>query len=320
MKIVIVFGLALMAAAANAENYPQRPLRMIVPFSAGGATDIVARAVGQRLTEVSGQPTVIDNRGGAGGVIGTDLVAKAAPDGYTLLMATAANPANSFLVRGLPYDFGRDFTAVSLVTLSPYLLSVHPSVQAKSVAELVALAKKKSSVLNYGSAGTGSSQHLVGIMFNLQAGTDIVHIPYKGSAPAITDLVGGQIQVLFVTIPGALPFIKTGRIRPLAITSARRSTGMPEVATISESGLPGFDMSGWFGFIAPRKVPADVIKYLSENVARIVNTREMKELLTGMGLEPVGNSAREYNAFIAEELKKYEKLVRVSGLAPIDQR
>ncbi len=320
MKIVIVFGLALMAAAANAENYPQRPLRMIVPFSAGGATDIVARAVGQRLTEVSGQPTVIDNRGGAGGVIGTDLVAKAAPDGYTLLMATAANPANSFLVRGLPYDFGRDFTAVSLVTLSPYLLSVHPSVQAKSVAELVALAKKKSSVLNYGSAGTGSSQHLVGIMFNLQAGTDIVHIPYKGSAPAITDLVGGQIQVLFVTIPGALPFIKTGRIRPLAITSARRSTGMPEVATISESGLPGFDMSGWFGLIAPRKVPADVIKYLSENVARIVNTREMKELLTGMGLEPVGNSAREYNAFIAEELKKYEKLVRVSGLAPIDQR
>ena len=320
MKIVIVFGLALMAAAANAENYPQRPLRMIVPFSAGGATDIVARAVGQRLTEVSGQPTVIDNRGGAGGVIGTDLVAKAAPDGYTLLMATAANPANSFLVRGLPYDFGRDFTAVSLVTLSPYLLSVHPSVQAKSVAELVALAKKKSSVLNYGSAGTGSSQHLVGIMFNLQAGTDIVHIPYKGSAPAITDLVGGQIQVLFVTIPGALPFIKTGRIRPLAITSARRSTGMPEVATISESGLPGFDMSGWFGLIAPRKVPADVIKYLSENVARIVNTREMKELLTGMGLEPVGNSAREYNAFIAEELKKYEKLVRVSGLAPVDQR
>ena len=320
MKIVIVFGLALMAAAANAENYPQRPLRMIVPFSAGGATDIVARAVGQRLTEVSGQPTVIDNRGGAGGVIGTDLVAKAAPDGYTLLMATAANPANSFLVRGLPYDFGRDFTAVSLVTLSPYLLSVHPSVQAKSVAELVALAKKKSSVLNYGSAGTGSSQHLVGIMFNLQAGTDIVHIPYKGSAPAITDLVGGQIQVLFVTIPGALPFIKTGRIRPLAITSARRSTGMPEVATISESGLPGFDMSGWFGLIALRKVPADVIKYLSENVARIVNTREMKELLTGMGLEPVGNSAREYNAFIAEELKKYEKLVRVSGLAPIDQR
>ena len=320
MKIVIVFGLALMAAAANAENYPQRPLRMIVPFSAGGATDIVARAVGQRLTEVSGQPTVIDNRGGAGGVIGTDLVAKAAPDGYTLLMATAANPANSFLVRGLPYDFGRDFTAVSLVTLSPYLLSVHPSVQAKSVAELVALAKKKSSVLNYGSAGTGSSQHLVGIMFNLQAGTDIVHIPYKGSAPAITDLVGGQIQVLFVTIPGALPFIKTGRIRPLAITSARRSTGMPEVATISESGLPGFDMSGWFGLIAPRKVPADVIKYLSENVARIVNTREMKELLTGLGLEPVGNSAREYNAFIAEELKKYEKLVRVSGLAPVDQR
>ncbi len=320
MKIVIVFVLALIAAAANAENYPQRPLRMIVPFSAGGATDIVARAVGQRLTEISGQPTVIDNRGGAGGVIGTDLAAKAAPDGYTLLMATAANPANSFLVRNLPYDFGKDFTAVSLVTLSPYLLSVHPSVQARSVTELVALARKKNSVLNYGSAGTGSSQHLVGIMFNLQAGTDIVHIPYKGSAPAITDLVGGQIQVLFVTIPGALPFIKTGRIRPLAITSARRSTGMPEVATISESGLPGFDMSGWFGLIAPRKVPAGVVKYLSENVARIVNTREVKELLTGMGLEPVGNSAAEYNAFIAEELKKYEKLVRVSGLAPIDQR
>jgi tripartite-type tricarboxylate transporter receptor subunit TctC len=320
LKFAAGIALAALASTAHAEKYPQRPMRMIVPFSAGGATDIVARALGQRLTEVTAQPIVIDNRGGAGGVIGTDLVAKAAPDGYTLLMATAANPANAFLVRNLPYDFGRDFTAVSLVTLSPYLLSVHPALQAKSVQELVALAKQKRSSLNYGSAGNGSSQHLVGIMFNLQAGTEIAHIPYKGSAPAITDLVGGQIQILFVTIPGALPFIKTGRIRPLAITSAKRSIGMPEVATISESGLPGFDMSGWFGLIAPRKVPSEAVKYLSENIARIVNTKEMKELLTGMGLEPVGNSAQEYNAFIADELKKYEKLVRVSGLAPADQR
>lgn len=320
MKSIVLFTLALGTATACAADYPQRPIRMIVPFSAGGATDIVARALGLRMTEIINQPIVIDNRGGAGGVIGTDLVAKAAPDGYTLLMATAANPANSFLVRNLPYDFGRDFTAISLVTLSPYLLSVHPSVQARSVAELVALAKKKDSVLNYGSAGNGSSQHLVGIMFNLQAGTQIVHVPYKGSAPAITDLVGGQIQILFVTIPGALPFIRSGRIRPVAITSMRRSSGLPEVATISESGLPGFDMSGWFGLIAPRKVPAQVVNSLSANVARIVKTREMNDLLLGMGLEPVGNSASEYNAFIAEELKKYEKLVRVSGLAPVEQR
>jgi len=315
LKTLGVLFVSLWAMHSLADTYPSRPLRMVVPFTAGGATDIVARALSQRLTEVMGQSIVIDNRGGAGGVIGTDIAAKAPPDGYTLLMATAANPANAFLVRKLPYDFGKDFTAISLVTLSPYLLSVHPSVAAKSVPELIALAQKKN-VLNYGSAGNGSSQHLVGIMFNMQAATDIVHVPYKGSAQAITDLVGGQIQVLFVTIPGALPFIKTGRIRPIAITSARRSTGMPEIPTLSESGLPGFDMSGWFGLITQRAVPADVVNYLSEHVARIVNTKEMKDLLLGVGLEPVGNSAKEYNAFIAAELRKYEKLVRASGLSP----
>lgn len=309
--------LAACAASATAwgDSYPQRPIRFVVPFAAGGATDIVARALGQRLTESVGQTVVVDNRGGAGGVIGTDIVAKAAPDGYTLLMATAANPANAFLVKNLPHNFGKDFAPVSLVVLSPYLLLLNPSVPAKSTAELIALAKSKPGSLSFGSAGTGSSQHLVGTLFNQQAGTDIVHVPYKGTAPAFTDLVSGQIQIVFGIFSGAQPFIKTGRLKALAVTSAQRSKALPDIPTISESGLPGFDMSGWFGLMAPRGTPANAIKLVSDQTARIVRTRDMSELLIGFGLDPVGNTPKEFGDFIARELEKYGKLVRTSGLA-----
>jgi tripartite-type tricarboxylate transporter receptor subunit TctC len=313
-RAALVLAAFAACAPAGSNAYPQRPIRFVVPFAAGGATDIVARALGQRLTDAFGQTVVVDNRGGAGGIIGTDIAAKAAPDGYTLLMATAANPANAFLVKNLPHNFAKDLVPVSLVVLSPYMLLVNPAVAAKSTAELIALAKGRPGSLSFGSAGNGSSQHLVGAMFNRQAGTDIVHVPYKGTAPAFTDLISGQIHVVFGIFSGAQPFVKAGRMKALAVTSARRSNALPDIPTISESGLPGFDMSGWFGLLAPRGTPASAIDLISEHTARIVKTRDMSELLLGFGLDPVGNSPREFGEFIAKELDKYEKLVRASGL------
>ena len=315
IRCVLMLVPATYSAAAWAEQYPDRPVRLIVPFVAGGATDIVARAVGQRMSASLGQPVVVDTRGGAGGVIGTDLVAKSPPDGYTLLMATAANAANASLVRNLPHDLAKDFAPVALVVMSPYLLVVPPAV-ANSTADLITLAKSKPGLLNYASSGNGSSQHLTGVMFNLMAGTDIVHVPYKGAGAALTDVVAGQIQVFFSAIPGALPYVKAGRLKGLGVTSAKRSAGIADVPTIAEGGVPGFDMSGWYGLLAPSGVAPSILKRLNGEIVKALAASDLRELLVGMGLDPIGNTSAQYAGFIAAELAKYKKLTTVAGIKP----
>jgi tripartite-type tricarboxylate transporter receptor subunit TctC len=308
-------GFALLAHTSTVmgQVYPTRPIRIVVPFVAGGATDIVSRALGQRLSESTGQPIIVDNRGGAGGAIGSDIVAKAAPDGYTFLMATAANAANATLVRNLPHDLAKDFAPVTLVVMSPYLLIVHPSV-AKSVADLIAQAKARPGSLNYASSGNGSSQHLTSIMFDLMAGTTCVHIPYKGAGAAFTDLISGQVQMLFSAIPGALPHVRAGKLRALAVSSAKRSAGVPDIPTVSEAGVPGFDMSGWYGLLAPSGAPAAFVTRINNESVKALANPDLKELLVGLGLDPIGNTSVEYGRFISAELQKYAKLTKAAGL------
>lgn len=312
----LVMTLILGAASAGAQQYPDRPIRLVVPFVAGGATDIVSRALGARLSQALGQTIVVDNRGGAGGVIGTDIVARALPDGYTLLMASAANPANASLVKNLPHDFAKDLAPITLVVMAPYMLVVPTSVAANTVGELITLAKAKSGALNFASSGTGSSQHLTGVLFNQMAGTNIVHVPYKGAGAALTDVVSGQIQVFFSAIPGALPYVKGGRLRGLGVTSAKRSAGVPDVPTIAESGVPGFEMSGWYGMLAPRGTPPAIITLLNAETVKALANPQLRELLVGMGLDPIGNTPAEFGAFIAAEIAKYRKLTQSAGMKP----
>ena len=300
----------LIPSSANAQPYPVRPVRVVVPFSAGGATDIVARALGQQLDVLLKQPFVVDARGGAGGVIGTDIAAKAVADGYTLLMATAANPANASLVKNLQHDFAWDFRPVSLVVMAPYMLAVHPSVAAASVGELISLAKSKPGQLNYASAGVGSSQHLTGELFKLMAHVSIVHGPYKGTAALLADVVGGRVQAVFTAIPALLPYIKAGRLRPLAVTSEKRSTGLPDIPTIGESGVPGFSMSGWFGLVAPSATPGTVVSTLNKAAEEALASAELRALFVSMGLEPTGGPPEQFGAFIKKEIQKCVMLVQ----------
>ncbi|MCW5575543.1 MAG: tripartite tricarboxylate transporter substrate binding protein [Burkholderiales bacterium] len=310
---LIAFFLMTNCVGAGAQGYPERPIRFVVPFAAGGATDIVTRALGQKLAASLGQFVIIDNRGGAGGVIGTDIVAKAHPDGYTFLMASAANAANASLIKNLPHDFIRDLTPITLVVMSPYMLVTHPSV-AKTVPELIALAKSKPRQINYASSGTGSSQHLTNVMFDLMAGIETVHIPYKGAGAVFADLVSGRIQMFFSAIPGVLPHVKAGKVNALAVSSATRSMGFPQIPTVAESGVPGFDMSGWYGALAPRGVPAPVVDRINKEAVKAISSPDMRELLIGMGLNPVGNTPKEYAEFIRKEFEKYSNLTKRAQL------
>ncbi|MDP1671900.1 MAG: tripartite tricarboxylate transporter substrate binding protein [Burkholderiales bacterium] len=285
----------------------------MVPFSAGGATDIVARALGQKLSASLGQFVIVENRGGAGGVIGTDIAAKATPDGYTFLMASAANAANATLIKKLPHDFIRDLTPITLVVMSPYMLVTHPSI-AKTVPELITLAKSKPRQINYASSGIGSSQHLTHVMFDLMAGIETVHVPYKGAGAAFADLVSGRVQMFFSAIPGVLPHVKAGKVNALAVSSASRSVSFPQIPTVAESGVQGFDMSGWYGLLAPRGVPAAIIAKVNQESVKAITSPDLRDLLIGMGLNPVGNSAKEYAEFIKNEFAKYSNLTKRAQL------
>jgi tripartite-type tricarboxylate transporter receptor subunit TctC len=311
---VAAMALGLAADGAQAQTYPSKPIRMVVPFTPGGTTDILARTVGQKMGEAWGQPVVVDNRPGAGGNIGSELVAKSAPDGYTLLMGTISTHAiNASLYKRLPFDPTRDFAPVSRVGTLPNILIVHPSVPVKSVKELIELAKSKPGDLNFASSGVGTSLHLSGELFNSMAGVKLVHVPYKGSSPALADLLGGQVKIMFDNLPTALPHVKAGKLRPLAVTGTKRAAVLPEVPTVIESGLPGFEVTSWFAVFAPAKTAKDIITKLNGEIVKILNSADVKEKLTQLGVDAAPTTPEELAAFAKAETEKWGKVVKATG-------
>jgi tripartite-type tricarboxylate transporter receptor subunit TctC len=302
------------AAVASAQSYPNRAIRLVVPFPAAGTTDILARAAAQKLTEAFGQSVVVDNRPGAAGNIGSDLVAKSAPDGYTLLMGTVGTHAiNPSLYSKMPYDHVKDFVPVVLVAGVPNVLVVHPALPVNSVADLIKLAKDKPGQINFASSGSGTSIHLSGELFKTMAGVDITHVPYKGSSPALIDLIGGQVQIMFDNLPSALPQIKAGKLRAIAVTSLKRAPVLPDVPTISESGLPGFEASSWFGVLAPAGTPAPIVARINAEVNKWLQSAEAREKLLGQGAEAAGGSPEQFANHIRAESEKWAKVVKASG-------
>lgn len=301
------------SADAVSQTYPVKSVRIVVPFAAGGGTDSLARLLGQKLQEGLGQSFVVDNRAGAGGTIGSEIAARAAPDGYTLLAVNAGHVINPHLYKTLPYDTIKSFSPVALWGTASYVLVVHPSVPAKSVKELIALARARKD-LTFASSGNASTTHLAAELFNNMAGTKMTHVPYKGGAPANTALVSGEVSCYFGSIGGSLPHIRSGRLRTLAVTGARRSSAFPAVPTIAEAGLPGYDITGWFGMLAPAGTAQDVVAALNREVNTALQQPEVKKrLLDAEGADPVPISPAEFAQFINTELRKYGELVRISG-------
>ena len=297
-----------------AQSYPAKPIRMVVGFAAGGATDATGRMVAQKLTAHLAQPVVVENRTGAGGSIATERVAASPADGHTLLLLPASGPIDSVLRPKLPYDLTRDFATISLVVIGPYMLVVHPSVPARNVKELVALARSKPGKLSYGSAGVGSSAHLANELFNSMAKVIMLHVPYKGAAESVVANASGEVDLNFTSINTALPLLKADRLRPLAVTSAKRSSSMPSLPTLDESGMPGYDRVGWWGVIAPAGVPKDIIAQLNATIAKAINTPEMKESLNKLGFEPHTSTPEQFAALIRTEIAQNIKLIKAVGV------
>jgi tripartite-type tricarboxylate transporter receptor subunit TctC len=296
--------------AHAAEEYPSRPLRLIVPFPPGGPADTLARIVAEKLGASFGQPIVVDNRAGAGGNIGMEIGAKAAADGYTLVLAPAGNlTVNPSLYRNMPYDAIRDFAPVTVIAATPNILIVSPAVPARTLTELIVHMKAHPGEFNYSSPGNGSGAHLAGELFKSMAGVDMAHIPYNGIAPAVTAVVGGQVQLMFAGITSALPQVKGGKVRALGIASLKRSAAAPELPTLAESGLPGFDVTSWYGIVVPAGSPAAVIDRLQKETAKIVRLPDVRDRLTALGAEPLGNTPAEFAAMIRTETVKWRKIV-----------
>jgi tripartite-type tricarboxylate transporter receptor subunit TctC len=305
----------LVSQAALAQAWPTRPVRLLVPFAAGaGINDIMARLVGQHLGAGLGQPVVIENRPGAGGIAGTDAAAKAAPDGYTFLMTNVTLVTTAYLYSKLPYDAQKDFVPVTLVATSPLMLVVHPSVAASSVRELIALAKANPGKLTFGSGGVGSTPHLSTEIFKSIAGIDAVHVPYKGGAPALNDLVGGQLSFMIENVPGTMPFVRGGKLRALAITSARRSPLDPSLPTMAEAGVADYEVVGWNGIVAPAGTPPEIVARLHAEVAKVLRLPEARERLAALGAEPVASTPQEFRAFIRDENARWGTIIREKGI------
>jgi tripartite-type tricarboxylate transporter receptor subunit TctC len=305
---------AALCSAAYAQDYPTKPVRIVVPFAPGGPNDIIARLVAQKLTETWGQPFLVENRAGAGGNIGTDFVAKSAPDGYILLSAGPGSLIINPLIGKVPYDTVRDFAPITLMARAPNALVVHPSLPARSVKELIALARTQPGAINYGSGGNGSTPHLSAALFAAMAGVTLTHVPYKGTAPATADLVGGQVQIAFLGIPAVLPHLKSGRLRVLAVTGLRRSPELPDVPTVDESGVPGYEVSPWYGLLAPAGAPRTVVTRLSAESAKIVRASEVREKLALQGAEAEGSTPEEYAAAIRADTATWARVVEQTGL------
>jgi tripartite-type tricarboxylate transporter receptor subunit TctC len=309
-------GAMLVAAGgtACAQSYPERPIRLVVPFPPGGGSDIVGRTIAQKLGDVLGQQIIVDNRGGAGGNIGTDIVAKAVPDGYTLVMALSGPfSINGSLLGKLPFDPLRDFALITLAGATPNLLVAHPTLPAQSVKDLIALAKSSPGKINFASSGLGTPAQLAGELFNTMAGVKLVHVPYKGAAPALTDLLAGQVQLMFSTMPPALPHAKAGKLRAIAVTSAKRSLTTPELPTIAEGGLPGFEAITWYGMAAPAGTPPAIVGRLNAEVVKLLHLPDVRERLLATGTEAAGTSPAEFAAYIKSEIVKWAKVIKESG-------
>ena len=314
-RCIIAIMMAAVTTAAVAQAYPTKPIKLVAPSSPGDAPDVIARLVADKLSVVLGQQVVVENKPGAGGVVGSDAVAKAPPDGYTLIMGNAGSHGiNAAVYATLPYDIQRDFAPVSQVAVAPNVMVINPSVPASTVAEFIAYAKANPGKLSYASGGNGSSAHMSMELFKSMSGIDIQHVPYKGSSPALTDVVSGQVVAFIGNMPPTVPLIKAGKLRAIAVTTKSRSALMPELPTITEAGLPGFETVAWFGVLAPAGTPPEVVNRLSAEIAKIAKSPEIREKLVAMGAEPVGSTPEEFKAVIDRDIAKWKPLAQRVGI------
>ena len=313
--VLTVAGL-VPAPGALAQKFPEKAVRIVVPFAAGGGTDIIARIMAQKLSDEWGRNVVVDNRPGGGTVIGSELVARSTPDGYTLLLTANPHSSNPALVAKLPYDTARDFSAVTMTAAAPLLLVVHPTLPVRTVQELIAHAKARPNLLTYASSGNGGPQHLAGELLKYMAEVAILHVPYKGSAPALTDLLGGQVQLAFTSLLAGLPHIKAGKLLALGLTSSKRLETNPEIPTVAEAGVPGFEYLTWYGVFAPGGTSGPLVAKIQQDMARVLASPDVKERLARDGVQAVGNKPDEFASFIKKEIEKATQLIRMAGIKP----
>jgi tripartite-type tricarboxylate transporter receptor subunit TctC len=307
---VLALAATMTTGAAMAQAWPSKPISLIVPFPAGGTTDVLARALAEKLQQSLGQPVIVESKAGAGATLGADFVVKSKPDGYTLLVGAVHHTIASSVYKKLPYDFQKDLAPITTIALVPNVLVVNAATPVKNVAELVALLKAEAGKHNYGSNGNGTAQHLIGTQFENMTGTEFAHIPYKGSGPLATDLLGGQITMSFDTVTPVLPHIKAGKLRPLAVTTAKRSSALPDVPTLEEAGLKGFNIGTWFGVLAPAATPKDIVARLNTEMVKIIQSPEFRKRMGEIGAEPIGDSTDQMAAQIKNETEKFAKLVK----------
>jgi len=315
--LLLAFTLALLAGQAAAQSYPAKAIRLIVPFSPGGPADMLARPLGQGFTESWGQQVLIDHRAGAGGILAAEILAKAPADGYTIMITTPGIAAvNPGLHAKLPYDTLRDFAGVTNAVASANIMVVHPSLPAATVTDVIRIARSRPGQMSYASAGNGSASHLGTELFKTMAKVNIVHVPYKGAAPGVTDLMGGHVQLMIIGIPVALPQVKAGKLKGIGVTTRTRSVAAPEIPTLNESGLPGYEVLNWYGVLAPIRTPRDVVAKLQGEIRRILFAPDMKSRMQAQGMDPVANSPEEFDAYIRTELGRWTKVVRDAGIKP----
>jgi tripartite-type tricarboxylate transporter receptor subunit TctC len=308
--------LALLAAPVLAQNYPAKPVRLIVGYSPGGPNDILARVVGQKLSDALGVPVPVDNRPGADSMIGTQLTARAAPDGYTICVISASSTIHPSVYTNIPYDIIKDLSPVTVLASSVFVLVVNPALPVKSVKELIALAKSRPGQLNFASSGPGGTLHLAGELFKSLAHVNMNHIPYKGGAPAVTDVLSGQVELMFSPMAVAMPHVKSGKLRLLAVTSAKRWPALPNVPTMAEAGVPGYEATGWYGIVAPARTPPPIIARLNQEIVKVLGLPEVRQQLAGYDLEPVGNSPEQMASHMKAEVAKYAKVARDAKIPP----
>jgi tripartite-type tricarboxylate transporter receptor subunit TctC len=310
-----VAALALVGGAAHAQSYPARPISLVVPFPPGGTTDVLARSLGQDLSKALGQPVIIESKPGAGSTLGADYVAKSKPDGYILLMGAVHHTIATSAYKKLPYDFRRDFLPITTVALVPNVLAVNPNLPAKNVGELLALAKASPKKLTYGSNGNGTGQHLIGAQFEAMGGVQLLHVPYKGSGPLTTDLLGGQIDMSFDTITPVLPHIRAGKLRALAVTIDKRSPSLPDVPTIDEAGLKGFNLGTWFGVLAPAGTPKEIVTRLNAEMVKVINAPDFRKRMDEIGAAPIGDTPEQMATQIKDDTERFARLVKAAGVS-----